>query len=475
VHKLAQAVLDYIRSHELLRAGDRVGVAVSGGADSVGLLRVMLELRQEIGLVLTVVHLNHNLRGAESDADEGFVRELAANYGLPFLSERCDVKSYTEKRKLSLEAAARQLRYQFFENLMYQRQLDKIATAHTLDDQAETVLLKLARGAGTRGLAAIYPRVVVSHQPSALGTGQRNRKLRAETADECIIRPLLGVRRKDVRGYLAEIQQSWREDSSNRDLRHTRNRIRHGILPRFERHVNPSVCETLAETAEIARGEEEYWAEETTRLLPQVWSKQDCGGSLDCKSLNAFPLALRRRLVRAAGESLGLGFEFQNVEAVLGLESEDSHASLPAGWIAVRHAGTIRFQKKTEEPSDYEYKLLVPGKVAVLEAGIEIEAVAAKGDGNCAPEQLLEGNLAAKGLVVRNWRAGDRFWPAHSKEHKKIKELLQDQHITGEEKRRWPVIASEGEIVWVAGLGVGRNFRSRDGGGISIRESPISG
>ena len=170
MHKLAQTALTYIRKHDLLRAGDRLGIAVSGGADSVALLRLMLELRQEIGLVLSIVHLNHQLRGAHSDGDEAFIRELAQKHGLALISERRDVRTYAAQKKVGIEAAARELRYELFERLLGIGTRDRIATAHTLDDQAETLLLKLARGAGTRGLAGIYPKLAVSSQLSAISS-----------------------------------------------------------------------------------------------------------------------------------------------------------------------------------------------------------------------------------------------------------------------------------------------------------------
>jgi tRNA(Ile)-lysidine synthase len=463
VHKLAQAALRYIRKHDLLRAGNRVGIAVSGGADSVALLRLMLELRQEIGLVVSIVHLNHKLRGAESDADEGYIRELAQKHGLALISESRDVKTYAAQKKVGIEAAARDLRYELLESLLGAGTCDRIATAHTLDDQAETLLLKLARGAGTRGLAGIYPKLAVSSQLSAIGKPGRH-----SPDGTAIVRPLLATRREDLRAYLTEIGQGWREDSSNRDLRHTRNRIRHGILPRFERHVNPSVHDALADTAEIARGEQDYWVGEITRLLPEVWQSK-C--TLNYAQLEALPLALRRRLVRAAGESLGLAMEFRHVEEVLTLKSE-SDASLPQDWVATRNGDVIRFHELDEKASDYQYVLLVPGKVSVLESRLNLEAVLVNDADR--REDMLESSFAQRELVVRNWRPGERFWPAHTKEPKKIKELLQDRHVTGDEKRGWPVVASGDEVVWVRGFGVRRDFRAKNGTGILIRESPIT-
>ena len=456
MHKLAQNVLAYVRKQDLIRAGDRVGIALSGGADSVALLRLMLELRQEIGVVLSVIHLNHKLRGAESDADEAFVREFAQKHGLELICDSRDVTVRATEYKLSLEAAGRAFRYEFFRSTL-EGGLNRIATAHTLDDQAETLLLKLARGSGTRGLAGIWPKVAASHRSSAISEDEKH-------GDPSIVRPLLCTRRQDLRVYLAEIGQSWREDSSNRDLRHTRNRIRHGILPRFERHVNPRFCETLAETAEIARSEEEYWATEIARLLPQIWRED----TLDCTMIGTFPLAVRRRLVRRAAESLGLTLEFHHVEEVLELKG---CVSLPAGWRARRDGDGIKFHKEPTTRSDYAYPLSVPGKVEIPELRLAIETMLV--NEAHGPDDLLESSFAKHELVLRNWRIGERFWPAHTREARKIKEILQDRHVIGDQKKSWPVIASGGEVVWMRGFGVRRDFRAKGEKGVLIRESPL--
>ena len=287
VHDLAQNVRDYIRRQKLLKPGDRVGVALSGGVDSVALLCLLLELRKELGIVLTVVHFNHKLRGAESDADEKFVASLAREHKLRFHSSSTDVAAHAATEHMSVETAARELRYKFFRELLCSEtagkispdkaSLDKVATGHTLDDQAETVLMRLIRGAGTRGLAGIYPKLSVptglweesaqhsalrnqpEDRPQASGSGRKGESSRppeekqaqgAGATEPAIIRPLLALKRKDLEAYLASLGQGWRNDSSNRDLYFTRNRVRHGILPRLERYLNPAVREALAETAE---------------------------------------------------------------------------------------------------------------------------------------------------------------------------------------------------------------------------------
>lgn len=464
-------MLGYIRKQEMLCAGDRVGVAVSGGADSVALLRLMLEVQDELGVILSVVHLNHKLRGASADADEQFVRDLAATHNLEITSESRDVRAYATEKQLSIEAAARELRYEFFRCLLQSR-VNRIATAHTMDDQAETVLLKLARGAGTRGLAGIYPKLAVSRQPSAI----RKTDPHPPVGDEpSIMRPLLGTRRSELR-YLLEIDQNWREDASNQDLRYTRNRVRHQIVPFFEKEINSSLCEVLAGAAEIARGEEEFWVREMQRMLPEIWSRSDQGDAMNSARLRTFPFAVQRRLVRAAAESVGIALEFRHVEEVLALRNEGDRVVLPNCCEAAFRGGQIKFHQLSGQTAaaDYSYELPAPGRLFVAEAGIEIEVLLCSGEDETAEygaEHLVPSAFIQGGLVVRNWRAGERFWPAHSKEPKKIKELLQDRHITGERKRLWPVVACGEEIIWIPGFGVRRNFQTNDGTGILIRET----
>ena len=459
MHRLTQSVLGFIFKHDLLQPGDRVGVAVSGGADSVALLRILIELRPELGIVLCVVHLNHRLRGDESDTDQEFVSKLAEAHELKFICESGDAKAHASANKLSLETAARNLRYDFFDRVLISENLGRLATAHTLDDQAETVLLKLVRGAGTRGLAGIYPSRSSQHSSTGI------------LRNKAVVRPLLGVRRQDIEAYLSEIKQAWREDSTNRELRHTRNRLRHEILPRLEHEINPRVREALAEAAEIARSEEQYWSDKIARLLPRVWNHSKNGGSLNRDSIAQLELAVQRRIVRAVGESLGLNFEFRHVEEILNLHEAGDRATLPHGWAAVLLNHEVRFERRDIEPRDYERALSVPGRVVVPEANAVVEAVMVSEPDQYVSEHLLNKQFAIKGLLVRNWRPGDRFWPANRKQPKKIKELLQDRHITGEVKKGWPVVASGDEVIWVRDFGVRRDCQARGPEGVLITAS----
>jgi tRNA(Ile)-lysidine synthase len=508
VHPLGQKTLDHIRRLELLKPGDRVGVAVSGGADSVALLRILLELRAEIGLVLSVVHFNHKLRGAESDEDERFVSELARELQLEYQGGSGDTAAEASASGASLEAAGRDLRYGFFTELVSEPtegspRLDKIATGHTLDDQAETVLMRAVRGTGMRGLAGIYPIFNLERDDEQMGE---------------VVRPLLGVRHGELVEFLKEIGQNWREDSSNLDAKFTRNRMRHTLMPLIERQFNPAVQEALMELAEIARGEEDYWQNEIAGWMgtaihwtepewaspgqqglvqlqpfnPQLRERLEQPGPLvmnatvDLMWLLSESIAVQRRAIKAVGELAGFPLQFKHVEEILRFASDEDgtgkQLSLPLGWSVVREPMALTFltpdlRSQERIPPDYEYVLPVPGRAIVPEAGTVVEAVRVDRATEMAgynPDHLLDSSLLSNELRVRNWRPGDRFWPAHTKSEKKIKELLQEHHITGASRKTWPVVVRGEEVVWLRGFAVPVAHRVKDQGkGVLIRERPL--
>jgi tRNA(Ile)-lysidine synthase len=527
VHELAERVAVNIRREELLRPGDRVGVAVSGGIDSVALLRLLLELRHELGIVLSLVHFNHKLRGAESEADREFVASLAREHGLEFYSESGDVAQLAAEEHSGVEAPARELRYGFFSKLLGSNKpqgsddsskttgsspvvLNKIATAHTLDDQAETVLMRLMRGTGLKGLGGIYPRIVVEHEN---GDGQGE-----------IVRPLLGVRRKELEQYLKALKQPWREDSTNADAKFTRNRLRSLVMPLLEREFNPAVTENFAELAEIARSEEDYWENEISGWLGTVvqWSQPEwtrglpgfeasqslvqiqpsnpellerleqpgpaiMNASLSRPWLLTEPRAVQRRVLKAIGGQAGIPLEFKHIEEILRFAEEDGPSgkelSLPLGWKLLREPEAMVFLtpdlRRQERIPDYEYDLPVPGRVMLPELETVIEALRIAGEITPArpaeynPQQLLRADLLPKQLIVRNWRPGDRFFPAHTKRPKKVKELLQDRHLTQPERRLWPVVVDGDVVLWMRGFPVPARFQANAGEpAVLIRELP---
>ena len=528
----------------MIQPGDRVGAAVSGGIDSVALFRLLLELRSELGIVLSIVHFNHKLRGAESDADQEFVAGLAREHDLEFHYDSDDVALYAAGEHVSVETAARELRYGFFRYLLGEDadpsglksgsirgndgtagshallkpisvHLNKIVTGHTLDDQAETVLMRIIRGSGLRGLGGIHPRIAVEEDD-------------ADTSGE-IVRPLLTTRRRELERYLADIDQSWREDSTNAEDHFTRNRLRKLVVPLLEKEFNPAVAENLAELAEIARGEEDYWENEVAGWMGTGvhWSQpewaeaafshdglvqiaaatqaQDHAGrdgvgglrskiesspwlvmnaSVDRLWFLSEPLAVQRRLVKAIGTEAKIPLEFKHVEAILrfALAKADSgkRLSLPLGWKVEREHDQLVFVTPDLRGGlpveSYEHELLVPGQTEVVEIGIAFEArrVPAAEAAAYNPDDLLDPDLVTGRLTVRNWRPGDRFWPVHTKSPKKIKELLQERRIPQSERHLWPVVTVGEEIAWVKGFPVSVKIQSKAGCDvILITERPL--
>jgi tRNA(Ile)-lysidine synthase len=460
-HCVRDKVLHTIRERGLFRAGDRVTVAVSGGADSVALLRILLEVRAELGIVIAVAHFNHQLRAEASDADEQFVAQLARQHDLPFFVGRADVREQALANKIGIEQAARQLRYQWLLDLAQQQHFDIIATAHTADDQAETVLMRFLRGAGTRGLAGIHPVL------------QRDR-IR-------VVRPLLDLTRAEIEQYLTSIEQSWCEDESNRDLGPTRNRIRHELLPLLERDYNPSLRRLLNETAEMARDEEAAWEAMAASYVNQ-WHKDERRLLLK-DEMACFPSeftlvspALQRRAVKCFLERHGLAVEFRHVESVrLCAHRNGPAVNLPGGWQA-KHEGhwlILVPPNATEEKSvrRYEYFLPILGRCVICEAGLILQTaiVSAEAAALEAPGSLLRLNGLNTELLIRNWQPGDRFRPAHTGSEQKLKRLFSEKHIPADRRPLWPVALSGLQIVWVRGFPPAHGFVWTPGSGDALR------
>jgi len=439
-----------------------VAAAVSGGADSVALLCLLLELRAELGIVLSVAHVNHKLRGEESDEDESFVAKLAQQHGLDLHRsdapvERSVRSAYRSAKSPGIEAAARDLRYGFFRSLAREGRVAKIATAHTLDDQAETVLLRIFRGTGIRGLSGIHPLIIFREQGQAFGE---------------VVRPLLDFRHAELQEYLRQRGQSWREDSSNQDVAFLRNRVRHRLLPMIAEDFGDAAIEHMADLTEIARAEEEHWESghpEASALRTDAGGEARQAASLPVATLLALPLAAQRRLVRGWLEANApdSSISFRLIEEALELAcgTAGMKLELPASRSLMRGRQELLLKGGTSAGSvvNYEYPLAVPGAVEVPELGARIEARLV--DASRIPEnergQLFDPARMPKKVVIRNWRAGDRYWPAHSAAAKKVKELLSDRHVTGAEKKLWPVAIAEGSgLIWMRGFAVPAALRA---------------
>jgi tRNA(Ile)-lysidine synthase len=468
---LSAKVLRTIERYDMARPGERVLVALSGGADSVALTEVLVEIAPGLGLSLVLAHMNHLLR-AEASADEGFCREIAGRLSLPFVSDRTDVRARAKKSKRSIEDEGRRARYEFLEAQAARHDCHRIAVGHTLDDQAETFLLRLIRGSGSRGLAGVHP-----------VAGKR-------------VRPLIETRRRDISAYLEERRIAFREDASNADLGYTRNRIRHSLIPRLCREFNPRLVEALARTASMLRDEEEWMELQVREAFAEVARESEGVIRLAVPGVLRHHRALQRRLVRHAIERLRGGLENVarvHVEDALSLLEQGKsgrEVHLP-GLLAERSFHELVFRARPPGArqialehgyNGFEYRLSIPARVRIPEGGgiLSVRMCQPGGDraafeGDDLPPPAL-GSAVVVGveeelreLTVRSPRRGDRFRPLGAPGSKPLMRYLMERRVGREDRKSIPVVVRRGprdeeNILWVVGHGVSESTRLPRGG-----------
>jgi tRNA(Ile)-lysidine synthase len=446
-----------IRSHGLLPGGTRVAVALSGGADSVALLFALREIAEAEGFVIVgAAHLNHQLRGADADADAEFCRDLTAALQMPSDIERVDVAMLASETGTSLEHAAHNARYAFFDRAAARLGATAIAVAHTKEDQAETFLLRLLRGAGPRGLSGIHPRAGI------------------------VVRPLIETSRSCVREFLRAADITFREDATNADVAIPRNRIRHELLPLLDARFSPGIVDVLDRAAAIAREDADYLEAAARAAVARLVSKTPRGWELDADALLAEPPAIARRVIRiaqqtAAGPERFVGFDAGEAVRRFAVSKSTGQLDLP-GHRVNRRGGSIvltgsRGREKPVPAVDFIYQLEVPGQVAVPEAACAISAdFRPVPSGRSAHEvwhlagrsheAVIEARCLAAPLAVRNRRPGDTFRPLGLNGRKTLQDFFVDAKIDRCERETTPVIVdSAGRIVWVAGHALAEDFR----------------
>ena len=423
---MRQRVTDFIAQHDLLRAGSSVVAGVSGGADSVALLHTLWSLAPAMGLRLYAAHLNHGIRGAAADADEEFVRGLCEFYGVPLYRGHADVPSLAHSRGQTLEQAGRDARYGFLEEARRYFGADVIAVAHHMDDQAETLLLHLARGTGLRGL-----------------TGMRPKRGR-------VIRPLLALRRSEIEAYLLQEGLAFCTDETNLLREGTRNRLRLDVLPYLAEYVNPAIVPSLSATAELLAQDEAYLCKEAAAALAKARRGEH---AYDRAALLALPPALQSRAVRMALAEAGAAQDIarihvEQVSALLGART-GARLHLPGAdaWVnySLLHIGTWKKAEAFELPLAYSGETSTPGGTFFAEetpvGSLVREPFTACFDAD---------KLPAQGLCVRTRLPGDRFFPLNAPGRRKLKEFFIDKKVP-REKRDMPLIACGQEILFVPG------------------------
>ncbi len=469
-------LLDDIQRHRMVAPGDRVAVAVSGGGDSVALLLLFEELRERLGVTLAVIHFNHRLRLGTAEADEGFVREFAASRGLACLVRSEDVAAEAQKQGKNIEEAAREHRYAFFRQVVQDRFATRVATGHTADDQAETILGRLCRGSGLRGLGGIHP---------VLGS---------------VVRPLLEVRRGELRDYLNERGQAWCEDETNLDTSRLRARIRQNLLPAMEADFSPKIVVRLARLAELARRDEAVLDALVESRFAALARMEQSAVVIQAKDLIA-PWSelltddardgLAARLVQRGAREVTRdprGLDAGHVQQVLELARQGTSGSrleLGKGLSVERVLDRIVFsaaalRQGTSLPSRSYLYSADPQAEGDGEVVVEIAETAKRLrlkliDWPAAGRETyketagaLDAGLLEKPLVVRNWRPGDAYRPVGRSRSEKLKRLLLERRIAARERALWPVLTSGGKPVWASGLPVSAEHAAGPGTRVAL-------
>ena len=497
--ELESKVLDFIQRCSLIPRKELVVVGVSGGADSVCLLHVLAEWRRRLGIRLHVAHLNHQIRGTESQADAEYVASLADSLGVPVTIESQDVAAYRIERKCSIEEAAREVRHAFFAKVAKKVGAHRIAIGHTRDDQVETILMHILRGTGITGLSGLSPCSPLAYNSQRMSTPAASpslpvssRSLRAKRSNLLVIRPLLDITREETASYCQKHQLDPRIDSSNLSPSFLRNRLRLHLLPLL-RQYNPNIDQALLRLADIAKEDNAFMEQQASGLWDQVARQENDAICLDKKQMAALPIALQRQLLRTAVTRLAgdvRDIEATHIEAARSLlnKQPSKSISLPHGLICqggydelaiTRYHSTsaIPLSRIASKAGDSqlppcpfpqlpdEFHLKVPGKTAFsgwnVLASIVREQVAflSSRGAMSTDERTCQSNLVAHfdlqktgmNLCVRRRRPGDRFQPLGMNMAKKLHEFMVDAKIPRSWRGRIPIVCSPQQIIWVAG------------------------
>lgn len=454
---LLPRVREFIRGHALIDPGARVVAAVSGGSDSVALVHLLHALASAGELRLAgVAHFNHQLRPSAAE-DERFAAGVAASLDLPFFAGTGDVAARAALERRSVEDAARTARHEFFETARAHFAAAAVALGHTRDDQAETVLLRLLRGAGPRGLAGMHPR------------------------NGAIVRPLLGCRRHELRDWLAARQLPFVEDETNADVGIPRNRVRAELLPLLADRFNPGIVDVLADQAELARDASAWMDAMADELAARAVRRSTTTAGepmleLDLDALRGAAPALRRALVwRAMREVAGRRpIAFGHVGAALRLMDEraDARADFPgqrlerigSTVVLTGRAGGAAGRRTAEAASNrFRFPLSIPGEVVLPGCVVSADTAASAIVSNGLDAALVRRDLCGGSLAVRNRRPGDRFRPVGLDGQKKLQDYFVDRKVARRQRDAVPLVVDETDrIVWVAGFGIDEAFRVTD-------------
>ncbi len=440
-----------IEKYAMLNPGDRVGVAVSGGADSIALLHMLSMLASEYDLALFILHLNHGIRGGESDGDELFVMELGKSMGIPADSEKVSIPALKKKKGGSLEDICRKERYSFFERMSQKHRLNKIALGHNLKDQTETVIMRFLRGSGLEGLKGFLP-----------------------VRDGIYIRPFIDVTREEIISFLRERNISFVTDSSNKDNKYLRNRIRNILVPELKASYNMKLEENIGRTADILRIEDDFIRESIEGIISD-WEIDRDNAGINIRKLKKLHPALQWRLIKTILEGYSTarnGIGYLHVKSVVDLiegSSPNASVDLPLNLMARREyneliisqgEGEVSHTSKNHFPDgrkkgDFSYTVKVPGSVDIIETGVRMNfdvVDVREADAYSDNPVFMDYNSISFPLVVRNIRSGDRIQPLGMKGTKKIKALFIDGKVPKSGRKSISLLVDQKSVLWVPGM-----------------------
>lgn len=432
---------DNILSKQMVKPGDKVLVALSGGSDSVCLLSLMKKLGDEMKFSVQAMHVNHMLRGNESDGDEAFCVELCSTIGVPINTQKINVKEYAAENRMTLEEAGRSVRY----NLLKDMGADKVAIAHNMDDNAETLLINLTRGAGIAGLSGI-----------------------SEISGN-FIRPLMIFRKIEIVEYCKSNTLEFRTDSSNMDTAFFRNSVRHRLIPLMEEITGRDMIPILDRTAGMAAVDESYIDSESEKAIKECVTFKETSAEISNAKFNMLHTAVSTRVIRKTYEIVEgtlKDFEKKNTDYLIELikrgktgESMD----LSADTFAIVQFGTTVISSRVESEI-YEYNLPVTGSIYIKERDISLKAEYMTNFSGTDKKGTI--NIKADGtefISVRNRIDGDRFTPAKGNGTKKLKKYFIDQKIHRMERNKVFLLVIDGKIAYIEGMDYGKGFKPQKG------------
>lgn len=438
-YAFVKKVEQYLRSLPIEWKNKTILIALSGGIDSCVLLDVLWHLKHRLEFGIAACHVNHNLRGDESNEDEQFVIQRTRDYDIPLTVRRFDREDIQRIQQGNLEEEARELRYQLLAHTAEELNYHYTATGHTKSDQAETVLHRLLRSSGIRGLSGIYP----------VGTIHQN----------TVIRPLLCHTRQHVLAYAQQHELPYRHDSMNEDDQYTRVKIRKHLLPLLKQEYNPNLEESLAKLASVCRDEELYWDQHVKSLFDRFGSATEDFPADRCSFL-PLSIAEQRRLIRFWLQKHGIEPGFTQVDDAIQLltgTKPQAEIHFSPEIHLIRRYDRFYFGNQADgNPVDVQKSIPVPGKVVIPELNVEVvtEWVAKnviQMEKTSKWQTDIDSQSVKNGLLIRTWQEGDRIQPLGMKGTKSLKKIWQEHKIPRETRNRLPILCYHNEIVWIPG------------------------